>query len=96
LAEGKISDKEYAIYFGKEFPSYCVLRLENRILAKNPIRDLSEPFEAIEIDTAASAVLQRDRFDRAFDDSDSDSEGSSVEESSSESDDESSDSESRR
>jgi hypothetical protein len=94
LAEGKISDKEYAIYFWQGIPKLLRIRLENRILAKNPIRDLSEPFEAIEIDTAASAVLQRDRFDRAFDDSDSDSEGSSVEESSSESDDESSDSES--
>src|SRR5882762_1871565 len=94
LAEGKISDKEYAIYFWQGILKALRIRLENRILAKNPIRDLSEPFEAIEIDTAASAVLQRDRFDRAFDDSDSDSEGSSVEESSSESDDESSDSES--
>jgi len=70
------------------------VRLESRILSRDPVRDLSEPFEVDEIDTAASAVLQRDRFDRALDDSDSEDGDSSDDESSSGSEDESSDSES--
>ena len=95
LTEGKISRTEYATYFWQGIPRTLRIRLENRILARNPIRDLSDPFEVEEVDTAAAAILQRDRFDRAFDDSDSDNEDSSDEESSSDSDDESSESESK-
>jgi len=60
------------------------VRIENRILTRNPVRDLSEPFSIGEIDTAAEAILQRDRFDTALDDSESDEGGSSGEESDSE------------
>jgi len=55
-------------------------RIENRILTRNPVRDLSEPFSIGEIDTAAEAILQRDRFDTALDDSDSEDGGSSGDE----------------
>ena len=95
LVEKKISEGEYATYFWQGIPKVLRARLENRILAKDPVRDLSEPFGVGEIDTAASAILQRDRFDRALDDSESDEADSSEEESSSESeDDETSESES--
>jgi hypothetical protein len=67
---------------------------QNRILASNPIRDLSTPFSSDDVNKAAEAILQRDRFDRFLADSDSEEEKSSGEESSSDSDDESSDSES--
>lgn len=93
LAEEKIGDKEYATYFWQGIPKALRVRLENRILAHDPVRDLSEPFEVDEIDTAASAVLQRDRFDCVLDDSETE-EDSSADESSSDSDDESSESES--
>jgi hypothetical protein len=94
LRDDKISDKEYATYFWQGIPRALRVRLESRILSRDPVRDLSEPFEVDEIDTAASAVLQRDRFDRALDDSDSEDGDSSDDESSSGSEDESSDSES--
>jgi U3 small nucleolar RNA-associated protein 14 len=69
-------------------------RIENRILVRDPVRDLTQPFGIEDIDTAAEAILQRDRFDRVLADTDSESEESSGDESSSESDSESSDSES--
>jgi hypothetical protein len=94
LTEKKIGSKEYATYFWQGIPRTLRTRLENRLLAKDPIRDLSEPFEVDDIDRAAEAILQRDRFDRALDESDSESDDSSGMESSSESDDESSESES--
>ena len=94
LSEGKINDKDYATYFWQGIPRVLRTRLENRILTQDPVRDLSEPFGVEEIDTAAAAVLQRDQFDRALDDSDSESNNSSEDESSSDSDDESSDSDS--
>jgi len=86
--------KEFSTYFGKGSQS-PERRIENRILTRDPVRDLSEPFSIGEIDTAAEAILQRDRFDTALDDSDSDDAISSGEESNSEeSDDDSSDSDS--
>jgi hypothetical protein len=95
LNGAKISEKEYATYFWQGIPKALKIRIENRILTRNPVRDLSEPFSIGEIDTAAEAILQRDRFDTALDDSESDDERSSGEESSSEgSDDFSSDSDS--
>src|SRR3984885_628269 len=95
LNGAKISEKEYATYFWQGIPKALKVRIENRILTRDPVRDLSEPFSIGEIDTAAEAILQRDRFDTALEDSDSDDERSSGEESSSEgSDDFSSDSDS--
>jgi len=84
LNGAKISDKEYATYFWQGIPKALKVRIENRILTRNPVRDLSEPFSIGEIDTAAEAILQRDRFDTALDDSESDEGGSSGEESDSE------------
>ena len=93
LSEGKLSETEYATYFWQGIARTLRIRVENRILAKDPIRDLSDPFTVEEVDTAAAAILQRDRFDCAFEDTDSEGD-SSYGESSSESDDESSESES--
>jgi hypothetical protein len=96
LNGSKISQKEYATYFWQGIPKALKVRIENRILTRNPLRDLSEPYSITDIDAAAEAILQRDRFDVALDDSDSDGEGSSGYESSSEDsgDDSSSDSDS--
>jgi hypothetical protein len=93
LTEKKIGSKEYATYFWQGIPRTLRSRLENRLLAGDPVRDLSEPFEVDDIDRAAEAILQRDRFDRALDDLDSEDEDSSGVDSSSDSDDESSESE---
>jgi hypothetical protein len=84
LNGAKISSKEYATYFWQGIPKALKVRIENRILTRNPVRDLSEPFSIGEIDTAAEAILQRDRFDTALDDSESEDGGSSGEESDSE------------
>ena len=94
LSGEKITSNEYATYFWHGIPKSLRTRIENRILARNPIRDLSTPFSSEDVDKAAEAILQRDRFDRFLADSDSEKERSSGEESSSDSDSESSDSES--
>ena len=82
LSAEKITEKEYSTYLWQGIPKPLRVRLENRILTRNPVRDLSEPFSPDEIDTAAAAVLQRDRFDTAFDDSESEEDSSDDESSS--------------
>jgi len=96
LNGGKISQKEYATYFWQGIPKNMKVRIENRILTQNPLRDLSEPYSVVDINAAAEAILQRDRFDTALDDSDTEDGWSSGEESDSEDsdDDDSSDSDS--
>ena len=54
-------------------------KLEDWILAKEPLRPLKEPFNMDELDDTANTILQRDRFDEAFDDSDSEDESSEEE-----------------
>ena len=94
LNGSKISRKEYATYFWQGIPKALKIRIENHILTRNPLRDLSEPYSIIDIDAVAEAILQRDRFDTALDDSDSDGEQSSGYESSSEDSDDNSSSDS--
>jgi hypothetical protein len=50
LTEKKIGSKEYATYFWQGIPRTLRVRLENRLLAGDPVRDLSEPFEVDDID----------------------------------------------
>jgi len=92
LAEDKISDREYATYFWQGIPKVLRVRLESKILTRNPGRDLADPFDVDEVDTAAESILQRDRFDRVLDDSESEEEDSGEESSSSEEDSSDSDS----
>jgi hypothetical protein len=91
LKKNKLSNEEYATYYWNGIPKSLRVKLENRLLAKDPVRSLANPFGVEEINNAAEALLQRDRFDMNFAGSDeedeSDDEGK-------ESDDESSDSES--
>src|SRR6202790_2965541 len=96
LNGGKISQKEYATYFWQRIPKNMKVRIENRILTQKPLRDLSEPYSVVDINAAAEAILQRDRFDTALDVSDTEDGWSSGEESDSEDsdDDDSSDSDS--
>jgi hypothetical protein len=92
LKNNKLTQDEHATYFWKGIPRIMRIRLENRLLAAKPDRNLSTPFTVNEINLAAEALLQRDRFDGAIDDSDDELEESVREEWSSDS--ESSDSES--
>jgi len=96
LNGGKISQKGYATYSWQGIPKNLKVRIENRILTQNPLRDLSEPYSVVDINAAAEAILQHDRFDTALDDSDTEDGWSSGEESDSEDsdDDDSSDSDS--
>jgi hypothetical protein len=92
LKNQKLTQDEHATYFWKGIPRIMRIRLENRLLAADPGRNLSTPFTVNEINLAAEALLQQDRFDGAIDDTD-DEDGESVREEWS-SDSESSDSES--
>jgi hypothetical protein len=63
---GKISGDEYATYYWNGIPRTLRGKLENRMLAKDPVRSLANPFTVDEINSAAEALLQRDRFDMNF------------------------------
>jgi hypothetical protein len=92
LKNQKLTQDEHATYFWKGIPRIMRIRLENRLLAAKPDRNLSTPFTVNEINLAAEALLQRDSFDGAMDDTDDEIEESVREEWSSDS--ESSESES--
>lgn len=72
LRNTKLTEEEHATYFWKGIPRIMRIRLENRLLAADPARNLSTPFSVNEINGAAEALLQRDRFDNMMGDSDSD------------------------
>jgi hypothetical protein len=91
LKNGKLTTAEHATYFWKGIPRIMRIRLENRILAADPGRNLTNPFTVNEVNLAAEALLQRDRFDGAIEDTDEEGESMREEESS---DEETSDSES--
>jgi hypothetical protein len=74
LNNHKLTQNEHATYFWKGIPRIMRIRLENRLLAADPGRDLSKPFSVNEVNLAAEALLQRDRFDGAIDDSEIDEE----------------------
>lgn len=92
LNKGRITDSEYATFYWNGIPKALRRKLENRLLARSPTRSLSEPFEVQEINEAAEAVLQRDRFDAHYEDSDPDT-GSDSEDSDEDTDSSDSDSE---
>jgi hypothetical protein len=69
-SKGKISEEEHAIYFWQGIPKTLRLRIENRLLAEDPKRSLAKAWTVEEVSEAAEAILQRDRFDRSFMDSD--------------------------
>jgi len=74
LKHQRLTNNEHATYFWKGIPRIMRIRLENRLLAAEPDRNLTTPFSVNEINAAAEALLQRDRFDGAMDsDSDEDS-----------------------
>ena len=93
LNNNKLTQDEHATYFWKGIPRIMRIRLENRLLAAKPDRNLSTPFTVNEINLAAEALLQRDRFDGTIDDSDDELEESVREEWSSDSESSDSDSE---
>ena len=86
LKRNKISEDEYATYYWNGIPKPLRTKVENRLLAKDPVRSLASPFKVDEINGAVEALLQRDRFDMNF--AGSDEEDSDDDEEDSESDDE--------
>ena len=86
LKKNKVSNEEYATYYWNGIPRQLRIKLENRLLAKDPTRSLVTPFRVDEINDAVEALLQRDRFDMNFagsdDEDDSGDEAGSDDESS--------------
>ena len=74
LNNHKLTQNEHATYFWKGIPRIMRIRLENRLLAADPGRDLSKPFSVNEVNLAVEALLQQDRFYGAIDDSEVDEE----------------------
>lgn len=70
LEQKKLTPSAHATYFWTGIPRVLRNRLEGRILAKDPTRDLAEPFSFDETRKAAEALFQRDRFDMNLVDSD--------------------------
>jgi len=66
LKKKKITDEEYATYYWNGIPRALRSKLENRLLATDPTRSLANPFAVDQINSAAEALLQRDRFDANF------------------------------
>ncbi|THH21601.1 hypothetical protein EUX98_g8340 [Antrodiella citrinella] len=63
-AHDRISEDEYATYFWIGIPAAFREKLETRIRNKLPDHDISQPFPVEAIQTAAEALLHRDRFDK--------------------------------
>ncbi|KAL0957464.1 hypothetical protein HGRIS_001260 [Hohenbuehelia grisea] len=76
LSHGKITLDEHAAYFWQGIPKDLRHTLEQRILARNPDRDMSEPFKVEAICRSAEAYFQRDKFLSIVIDSDSSEEDS--------------------
>jgi hypothetical protein len=74
LKKNKISDDEYATYYWNGIPKVLRVKVENRLLARDPVRSLTTPFKVDEINASVEALLQRDRFDMNFAGSDEDDE----------------------
>lgn len=85
LEQKKLSDAAHDTYFWTGIPRVLRNRLEGRILAKDPTRDLAEPFTFRETSASAEALFQRDRFDMNMIDSDDDADYNSPAEDSDES-----------
>ncbi|KAH7902945.1 hypothetical protein BJ138DRAFT_1199218, partial [Hygrophoropsis aurantiaca] len=80
LANHKITGDEHATYHWKGIPKALRSRIEGRLLALEPLRDMSSPFAVADVIAAAEKCFQRDRFDSGlvYSDSDSDSESASY------------------
>jgi len=51
LKKNKLSNEEYAKYYWNGIPQSLRVKLENRLLAKDPVRSLANPFRIEEIIT---------------------------------------------
>jgi hypothetical protein len=69
-AQTKISNTEHMVYFWEGIPKTMKKKIEERLLSKNPTRNMTNPFTVDDITTAAEAILQRNHFDNIFGDSD--------------------------
>ncbi|KIJ60178.1 hypothetical protein HYDPIDRAFT_99232, partial [Hydnomerulius pinastri MD-312] len=105
LSQSKISDSDYSTYVWKGIHRQLQTRIEDQLLASDPLRDMTQPFDASDVASVAQKLLQRDRFDsgQAYSDSEdsdtednSDSEDSDSESESSDSESEESEEESRK
>ena len=66
LKKKKITDDEYATYYWNGILKVLWVKLENRLLAKNPTWSLVTPFQVDEINEAVEVLLQCDCFDMNF------------------------------
>jgi hypothetical protein len=62
VSRGKITQREYAAYFWHGIPKELQQILENKLLAAEPNRDMSEPYDINTIRAAAETYFQRDKF----------------------------------
>ncbi|KAH7917639.1 hypothetical protein BV22DRAFT_1052297 [Leucogyrophana mollusca] len=87
LANHKVTSEEHATYHWKGIPERFRNKVETRLLASDPLRDMSTPFPVAEVEAAAGGCLQGGRFDTDLvysdgeSDIDSDSSSNSDEES---------------
>ncbi|KIJ11217.1 hypothetical protein PAXINDRAFT_157362 [Paxillus involutus ATCC 200175] len=85
LSRSKITNNDYTKYMWQViYPSFR-RRLEARLIAADPMKDMSIPFKVARIRRAAEGLLQRDWFDLDCMQSDSEKEDSEEEDTSSES-----------
>lgn len=92
--EGKLSTQDFNEAFWKGLPDSLCKKLEYRLIAQDPMHDMKTAFSKSAVESAATRVLQRDRFDADrsdAEDSDDDTDSDSEEDSNSESDDDSED-----
>lgn len=91
---GRISELDYAGNFWKGIHPKFQSHLDATLRVQFPMRNMAEPYPMDDVNRAAEHLLQRDRFDRDFVDSDYEDKGSSDSDSNSSDSDDSSDSES--
>ncbi|KAJ7138076.1 hypothetical protein C8R44DRAFT_607263, partial [Mycena epipterygia] len=78
LQKGIIDDQESARYLWKGIHSHLRHVIENRLLAKDPKRDMTIPFSEDDIIGVVDAKFKRGRFDDDIDSEDSDSDDSGI------------------
>ena len=64
LGQNRITAENYAAYFWKGIHRSLRSKLEDRLLAKSPEHDMTQPFDMKDIQQAATRILARNRFDQ--------------------------------
>ncbi|KAI0057653.1 hypothetical protein BV25DRAFT_1766343, partial [Artomyces pyxidatus] len=72
VRRGKLTDREYNIYFWSGIGRGLRAKIESRLIAANPNRDRAQPYSMEEVNDVTEGILQRDTFDQELEDSDDD------------------------